>query len=90
MRLWPAVGNGSFRQLQFDDTVTGADGKPVLLEKGTFVQISTWLRHRSPGLWGDDVDTFNPDRDFKGGEIWGDDDHYRGTLGGLVMPRDAA
>lgn len=78
LRLWPAVGNGSFRQLQFDDTVTGADGKPVLLEKGTFVQISTWLRHRSPGLWGDDVDTFNPDRDFKGGEIWGDDDHYRG------------
>jgi len=77
LRLWPAVGNGTFRQLQFDDTVTGADGNPVTLAKGTFVQITTWLRHRSSSLWGDDVNTFNPDRDFQGGEIWGGG-NYRG------------
>ena len=71
LRLWPVVPNGTFRQLQFDDTVVGPDGNDVLLKKGTFVQIPNWMRHRSAELWGPDVLEFNPERDFRGSELWG-------------------
>ena len=53
LRMWPAVVNGSFRQLQFDDTVKGPGGKQVELKKGTYVQIPAWPRHRNPKLWGE-------------------------------------
>jgi cytochrome P450 len=69
LRLWPAVANGTFRQLQFADTVKGADGEEVELPKGTFVQIVNWQRHRNPDLWGDDADEFNPYREFTEQEI---------------------
>jgi benzoate 4-monooxygenase len=70
LRLWPVVPNGTFRQLQFDDVVTGPNGEDIPVKKGTFVQIANWMRHRSPELWGDDVLEFNPMRKFMGNELW--------------------
>lgn len=70
LRLWPAVANGTFRQIQFDDVITGPNGEDVKIKKGTFVNINNWSRHRNPDLWGDDVNTFNPDRSFEESEIW--------------------
>ena len=72
LRMWTAVPNGSFRQLQYEDEIHGPGGKMVSLPEGTFVQIVNWMRHRSRALWGDDVDEFNPDREFQGNEIWGE------------------
>jgi len=69
LRLWNSVPNGTFRQLQFDDTVMGNGGKLVKLPRGTFVQIVTWSRHRNPILWGPDADEFNPERNFQPCEI---------------------
>ena len=37
LRLWNSVPNGTFRQLQFDDQIRGADGEMVTLPKGTHV-----------------------------------------------------
>ena len=45
-------------------------GKLVTVPKGTYCQIINWTRHRSKDLWGEDVDTFNPEREFQGSEIW--------------------
>lgn len=73
LRLWPAVPNGTFREMQFDDVVTGPDGEDVKLKKGTYVQICTWSRHRNADLWGDDVNEFNPDREFTSDELWNSD-----------------
>jgi cytochrome P450 len=70
LRLWPVVASGTFREIQFDDYITGPDGSDVLLPKGTLVQIPNWSRHRNPELWGRDVDTFNPNREFAGDELW--------------------
>jgi cytochrome P450 len=70
LRLWPAVANGTFRELQYDDYVVGEGGGQVKLKKGTYVQVSTWPRHRNPKLWGDDCNQFNPDRDFGEDEVW--------------------
>ena len=39
LRLWTAVPNGTFRELQHDDEVLGAGGRPVRLKKGTYVQV---------------------------------------------------
>lgn len=71
--LWPAVANGTFREIQFDDTIKGKDDEDVVIKKGTLVQIVNWSRHRNPDLWGADVDVFNPDRDFRDEEIWNGD-----------------
>merc|ERR1719217_1187773 len=46
LRMWPAVANGTFRDLHFQDTVR-ADGKEAELPKGTSVQIVNWSRHRN-------------------------------------------
>ena len=43
------------------------------LLKGTYVQVSTWPRHRNTKLWGDDAHVFNPDRAFAEDELWGGD-----------------
>lgn len=69
LRMWPAVANGTFRQLQFRETVTGPDGKDILLPRGTHVNVTNWPRHRNPDLWGEDVNRFNPRRKFEKQEI---------------------
>eukprot|EP00931_Biecheleriopsis_adriatica_P060417 TRINITY_DN36287_c0_g1_i1.p1 TRINITY_DN36287_c0_g1~~TRINITY_DN36287_c0_g1_i1.p1 ORF type:complete len:598 (-),score=109.80 TRINITY_DN36287_c0_g1_i1:197-1990(-) len=69
LRLWPAVANGTFRQLQFGDHVFGPQGKEVFLPKGTLVNIVNWSRHRNPALWGADADSFNPSRNFQQHEL---------------------
>jgi cytochrome P450 len=69
LRLWPAVPNGTYRELQFDDFVQGDDGE-VKLPKGTFVQVTSWSRHRNKELWGEDALEFNPHRSFTSDETW--------------------
>ncbi len=34
LRLWPSVPNGTMREFQYDDTITGRDGKEVVIPKG--------------------------------------------------------
>jgi cytochrome P450 len=69
LRMWPAVANGTFRQLQYPDTVRGPGGEDVELPRGTSVQVVNWARHRNPELWGSDVDHFNPHREFAEEEL---------------------
>jgi benzoate 4-monooxygenase len=69
LRMWPAVPNGTFRQLQYDDSVKGKNGEDVMLPKGTPVMITNWQRHRNDALWGADVHRFNPYRNFTKDEI---------------------
>jgi hypothetical protein len=61
---------GTFRQIQYDDFITGPDGEEVEIKKGTFININNWSRHRNPDLWGADANIFNPDRVFEDTEIW--------------------
>jgi len=69
LRLWPAVASGTYRQLQFDDTVRGPGGVEVTLPSGTPVNIVNWSRHRNPAVWGPDADEFNPYRNFTDEEL---------------------
>eukprot|EP00930_Biecheleria_cincta_P059218 TRINITY_DN44978_c0_g1_i1.p1 TRINITY_DN44978_c0_g1~~TRINITY_DN44978_c0_g1_i1.p1 ORF type:complete len:617 (-),score=92.27 TRINITY_DN44978_c0_g1_i1:36-1886(-) len=69
LRMWPAVANGTFRQLHFQEQVTGASNNQVALPKGTLVNIVNWSRHRNPQLWGQDADRFNPFREFTAQEL---------------------
>jgi cytochrome P450 len=62
LRLWPAIANGTFRQLEHDDVVMGPQGQQVKVPKGVIFQAPHWLVHRSRQLWGDDAEEFNPDR----------------------------
>jgi cytochrome P450 len=70
LRLWPALANGTYRELETNETIHGIDGNLITIPKGTYCQIINWTRHRSKELWGDDVNIFNPDRKFKDSEIW--------------------
>eukprot|EP00756_Hemistasia_phaeocysticola_P008845 Hpha_TRINITY_DN14744_c0_g1::TRINITY_DN14744_c0_g1_i1::g.103168::m.103168/K07440/CYP46A1; cholesterol 24-hydroxylase len=70
LRLWPAVANGTFRVFEHDDWVHGEGGEKVHVPSGTYVQVTNYLRHRDPKLWGDDAHIFNPDRSFEGKEVW--------------------
>jgi len=69
LRLWPAVAAGTYRQLQFEDTICGPGGDQVTLPPGTPVNISNWSRHRNPAVWGPDANEFNPHRKFKDEEV---------------------
>eukprot|EP00930_Biecheleria_cincta_P070629 TRINITY_DN58262_c0_g1_i1.p1 TRINITY_DN58262_c0_g1~~TRINITY_DN58262_c0_g1_i1.p1 ORF type:complete len:659 (+),score=101.89 TRINITY_DN58262_c0_g1_i1:168-1979(+) len=69
LRMWPAVANGTFRQLQFSDSIKGQGGKEIKLPRGTALNIVNWSRHRNPDLWGADADQFNPRREFKEEEL---------------------
>ena len=77
LRLWPALANGTFRELQSDEIINGVSGKTTL-PKGTYCQIFNWTKHRNPNLWGNDANIFNPDRDFTDKELW--DEIYSGYL----------
>ena len=70
LRLWPALANGTYRELESDEEIVGLNGENVLVPQGTYCQIMNWTRHRNPDLWGDDVHLFNPNREFKDEEIW--------------------
>ena len=70
LRMWPALANGTYRELETDETIIGHDGHKVSVPKGTYCQIINWTRHRNPELWGKDADVFNPHRDFDDDEIW--------------------
>ena len=83
LRLWPALANGTYRELEEEETIIGYNGESVLLEKGTYCQIINWTRHRNKELWGEDVNEFNPERDFKESEIW----HHEG-FGGYNVSSD--
>ena len=72
LRLWTAIPNGTFRELDKTDYVIGNNGEKVEIPSGTYVQIPNWTRHRNPELWGEDVNTFNPDRDFRDEEFYFD------------------
>jgi cytochrome P450 len=69
LRLWPALANGTYRELEHDEKIKGINGELVNLEKGTHVQIMSWTRHRNKELWSE-PDTFNPYREFLDKEIW--------------------
>ena len=69
LRMWPALANGTYRELERDDNITGINGEKILLEKGTYVQIMNFTRHRNPDLW-EEPNIFNPDREFLEKEIW--------------------
>ena len=82
LRMWPALANGTYREIEKDEIITGYDGQSVTLEKGTYCQIMNWTRHRNPDLW-EDPDIFNPDRKFNDSEIW----HNQG-FGGYNVSSD--
>ena len=69
LRLWPAVANGTFRELDSDQEINGKEGK-IILKKGDWVQIVNYARHRNVDLWGYDANCFNPNREFTPDEIW--------------------
>jgi len=75
LRMWTAVPNGTFRELQYEDEIHGPNGKMVTMPKGTYVQVVNWMRHRNKELWGEDADQFNPDRKWGDNEIWGMGEH---------------
>ena len=69
LRLWPALANGTYRELQHDDYIR-VNGSNIMIPKGTYIQIPNIIRHRSKKLWGEDAMVFNPDRNFTEDEIW--------------------
>jgi cytochrome P450 len=52
---------GNRRVLQ-DTTIRDADGREYLLKKGINVQWSAGISHTIPQIWGEDFDSFNPER----------------------------
>lgn len=78
LRMWPALANGTYRELEKDEEIHGIndrDGK-VTIPKGTYCQVINWTRHRNPELW-DKPEIFNPEREFQDSEIW----HHKGFGG---------
>ena len=50
LRLWPAVGNGTFRTIERDEVISAGPGRTARLPKGTFVQVNSWSRYGRHGL----------------------------------------
>lgn len=81
LRVWNSAPIGTFRELQFSETIEGMrEGETVHLKAGTEVWIPTWLLHRSEAMWGSDVLTFNPDRE------WLPEESFYGRDFGAVNP----
>lgn len=72
LRLWPIVHYGTFRELGASAKVKGANGASVEVPAGTCVQIPHYSVHHSEESWGPTVNDFDPDRDFKEKELWGE------------------
>jgi len=70
LRLWPSVPNGTFREIQFDETIEGTNGELVVLKKGTNFVVPAWTLQHNELLWGDDAWEFNPDREWLPEETW--------------------
>ena len=73
LRLWPALSNGTYRELTEEHYITGETKERVKLVKGSYIHIPNWSRHRSTKLWGSDAHLFNPMRDFLEDEYWDND-----------------
>ena len=69
LRMWPALANGTYRQLEKDEKIHGINNELITIEKGSYCQIMNWTRHRNENLW-EEPDIFNPEREFKDSEIW--------------------
>jgi cytochrome P450 len=69
LRMWPALANGTYRQLEKDEKIHGINNELITIEKGSYCQIMNWTRHRNEKLW-KEPDIFNPEREFKDSEIW--------------------
>ena len=72
LRLWPIVHYGTFRQLVAPAKVKGANGASVEVPAGTCVQIPHYSIHHSEKSWGPTVNEFDPERDFREKELWGE------------------
>jgi len=72
LRLWPIVHYGTFRELVSPAKVKGANGASVEVPAGTCVQIPHYSVHHSEESWGPTVNEFDPDRDFREKELWGE------------------
>jgi len=72
LRLWPIVHYGTFRELMTSAKVKGANGASVEIPAGTCVQIPHYSVHHSEESWGPTVNEFDPDRDFREKELWGE------------------
>ena len=65
LRMFPTVPMNSRRSIK-DTTLPrggGPDGlSPIFIPKDTEVNYSVYATHRNKGFWGEDADTFNPER----------------------------
>ncbi|GBG27143.1 Cytochrome P450 4F12 [Hondaea fermentalgiana] len=77
LRLAPSVPNGTFRETMFADTIHGADGKEIRVPKGVSFVLPVWNLHHNAKLWGDDCESFNPDRDWLPEEMWGAQENFK-------------
>ncbi|GLB34391.1 hypothetical protein LshimejAT787_0112750 [Lyophyllum shimeji] len=76
MRLNPALGqttrvNRADDVLPLTDPIVGTNGEvlnQIAVKKGTWVVVDITSSNRRKDVWGEDADTFNPDRWFRTGE----------------------
>jgi len=57
LRLWPVVSGGTIRILDEETEVCG-----IKLPKRALVSFPPWHIHRDKKVWGEDAESFNPDR----------------------------
>ena len=57
LRLWPVVASGTFRLMDKDQEVLGR-----ILPKGTVMLFPHIILHRDKAVWGDDAESFRPER----------------------------
>ena len=55
--------------MEEDDYIIENDGKMCFYQKEHLFKYH-WFRHRNPELWGEDVNIFNPEREFVDEELW--------------------
>lgn len=70
LRLRTPLPNGTFRELENDEIITGLNNQKITLPKGSYVQIPNIFRHLNSELWGNTSREYNPEREFKDEELW--------------------